>query len=122
RKVDFKNTVLIMTSNLGARQIVGQKHMGFVRQSDEAQTGYTEMRARVMEELKRAFNPEFLNRIDDVIVFHQLSKEVMKSIVEILLVQLTARLAAQDIEIELSAEAKDLLLEKGFDPYLGARP
>ncbi|HEV8480505.1 MAG TPA: ATP-dependent Clp protease ATP-binding subunit [Candidatus Eisenbacteria bacterium] len=122
RKVDFKNTVLIMTSNLGARQIVGQKHMGFVRASDEAQTGYADMRARVMEELKRAFNPEFLNRIDDIIVFHQLTKDDMKSIVDILLTQLTARLRAQDIDIELLPEAKDLLLEKGFDPYLGARP
>src|SRR5215470_3362614 len=122
RKVDFKNTVLIMTSNLGARQIVGQKHMGFVRASDEAQTGYADMRARVMEELKRAFNPEFLNRIDDIIVFHQLTKDDMKSIVDILLTQLTARLTAQDIDVELSDEAKGLLLEKGFDPYLGARP
>jgi len=122
RKVDFKNTVLIMTSNLGARQIVGQKHMGFVRASDEAQTSYTDMRARVMEELKRAFNPEFLNRIDDIIVFHQLTKENMKSIVEILVTQLTGRLAAQDIEIELTDSAKELLLEKGFDPFLGARP
>jgi ATP-dependent Clp protease ATP-binding subunit ClpC len=121
RKVNFKNTVLIMTSNLGARQIVGQKHLGFVR-SDEATTSYTDMRAKVMEELRRAFNPEFLNRVDDVIVFHQLNKENMREIVDILLGQLSTRLTSQQIELEVVEEAKELLLEKGFDPNLGARP
>jgi ATP-dependent Clp protease ATP-binding subunit ClpC len=121
RKVDFKNTVLIMTSNLGARQIIGGKQMGFYR-TDEATAGYADMRSRVMDELKRAFNPEFLNRIDDIIVFHQLTMPNMRQIVEILLGQLTGRLAAQEIDIELSEEAKELLLEKGFDPHLGARP
>jgi ATP-dependent Clp protease ATP-binding subunit ClpC len=121
RKVDFKNTVLIMTSNLGARQIVGQKHLGFVR-ADEDETNYIDMRSKVMEELKRAFNPEFLNRVDDVIVFHQLTKENMREIVDILLGQLSARLSSQHIDIEVTDEAKDLLLEKGFDANLGARP
>jgi ATP-dependent Clp protease ATP-binding subunit ClpC len=122
RKVNFKNTVLIMTSNLGARQIVGQKHMGFVRAAEESTIGYSDMKAKVMEELRRAFNPEFLNRIDDIIVFHQLTKEHMRQIIEILLRQLQGRLAQQGISIELTEGAKDLLLEKGFDPYLGARP
>jgi ATP-dependent Clp protease ATP-binding subunit ClpC len=121
RKVNFKNTVLIMTSNLGARQIVGQKHLGFVR-ADEQETNYVDMRSKVMEELRRAFNPEFLNRVDDVIVFHQLTKDNMKEIVEILIKQLSLRLSAQHIELEITDEAKDLLLDKGFDANLGARP
>jgi ATP-dependent Clp protease ATP-binding subunit ClpC len=121
RKVDFKNAVLIMTSNLGARQIVGQKHLGFVR-SDEQETSYVDMRAKVLEELRRAFNPEFLNRVDDVIVFHQLTRENMREIVDILLGQLSSRLKSQQIELEVTKEAKELLLEKGFDANLGARP
>jgi ATP-dependent Clp protease ATP-binding subunit ClpC len=121
RKVDFKNTVVIMTSNLGARQIVGQKQMGFSR-SDQAAASYADMRAKVMEELKRAFNPEFLNRVDDVMVFHQLTREHMWQIVEILIGQLSSRLEAQGMQVEIAPEAKEFLIGKGFDPNLGARP
>ncbi|MFN8588098.1 MAG: ATP-dependent Clp protease ATP-binding subunit [Candidatus Eisenbacteria bacterium] len=121
RKVDFKNTVIIMTSNLGGRQIVsGGKGLGF-KNVDSAQQ-FSAIKTTVQDELKRAFNPEFLNRIDDVIVFHTLSREHMKSIVEILLSQFSGRLKAQDIELEIAPEATDLLIDKGFDAALGARP
>jgi ATP-dependent Clp protease ATP-binding subunit ClpC len=121
RKVDFKNTVIIMTSNLGGRQIVsGGKGLGF-KQGDTSQQ-FSAIKNTVQDELKRTFNPEFLNRIDDVIVFHALTRENMKSIVEILLGQFSARLRTQEITLEISSEATDLLIDKGFDPALGARP
>ncbi len=121
RKVDFKNTVIIMTSNLGGRQIVsGGKGLGF-KNVDSAQQ-FSAIKTTVQDELKRAFNPEFLNRIDDVIVFHTLSRDHMKSIVDILLSQFSSRLKAQDIVLEIAPEATDLLIDKGFDAALGARP
>jgi len=121
RKVDFKNTVIIMTSNLGGRQIMtGGQKLGF-KQKDEAQQ-FSQIKSTVQDELKRAFNPEFLNRIDDVIVFHGLVRDHMKEIVNILLGQFSARLKTQDISLELSPEAVELLIDKGFDPTLGARP
>ncbi|MBK7368437.1 MAG: ATP-dependent Clp protease ATP-binding subunit [Candidatus Eisenbacteria bacterium] len=121
RKVDFKNTVIIMTSNLGGRQIVsGGKGLGF-KNVDSAQQ-FSAIKTTVQDELKRAFNPEFLNRIDDVIVFHTLSRDHMKSIVDILLTQFSARLKAQDIVLEIEPTATDLLIDKGFDAALGARP
>src|SRR5499427_7998654 len=121
RKVDFKNTVIIMTSNLGGRQIIsGGQKLGF-KQGDGAQQ-FSAIKSTVQDELKRTFNPEFLNRIDDVIVFHGLVRENMKEIVGILLVQFSARLKTQDIALELSPDAIELLIDKGFDPTLGARP
>ncbi|MBI5168935.1 MAG: ATP-dependent Clp protease ATP-binding subunit [Candidatus Eisenbacteria bacterium] len=121
RKVDFKNTVIIMTSNLGGRQIVsGGKGLGF-KNVDSAQQ-FSAIKTTVQDELKRAFNPEFLNRIDDVIVFHTLSRDHMKSIVDILLSQFSSRLKAQDIVLEIAPDATDLLIDKGFDAALGARP
>ena len=121
RKVDFKNTVIIMTSNLGGRQIIsGGKGLGF-KQAEGAQQ-FSAIKSTVQDELKRAFNPEFLNRIDDVVVFHSLTRENMKQIVEILLGQFGARLKAQEIQLEISTEAGDLLIDKGFDPAMGARP
>ncbi len=121
RKVDFKNTVIIMTSNLGGRQIVsGGQKLGF-KQVDGAQQ-FSQIKSTVQDELKRAFNPEFLNRIDDVIVFHALVRDNMKEIVNILLGQFSGRLKLQDITLELSPEATELLIDKGFDPALGARP
>jgi ATP-dependent Clp protease ATP-binding subunit ClpC len=121
RKVDFKNTVIIMTSNLGGRQIMsGGQKLGF-KQMDGAQA-FSSIKTTVQDELKKAFNPEFLNRIDDVIVFHALVREDMKQIVTILLGQFGARLKTQDITLELTQEASDLLIDKGFDPTLGARP
>ncbi|MEO6462813.1 MAG: ATP-dependent Clp protease ATP-binding subunit [Candidatus Eisenbacteria bacterium] len=121
RKVNFKNTVIIMTSNLGARQITGSKQLGFTR-SDEANQQFQQIKNTVTDELKRAFNPEFLNRVDDVIVFHPLTRGHMDQIVAILLSQLAERLATQDIQLDVSPEAVSFLVEKGFDPALGARP
>jgi ATP-dependent Clp protease ATP-binding subunit ClpC len=121
RKVNFKNTVIIMTSNLGARQITGGKQLGFSR-ADEANQQFQQIKSTVTDELKRAFNPEFLNRVDDVIVFHPLTRAHMDQIVQILLGQLTDRLRAQDMTIDVSREAVEFLIAKGFDPALGARP
>jgi ATP-dependent Clp protease ATP-binding subunit ClpC len=122
RRVDFKNTVIIMTSNLGGRQIVsGGRHLGF-KQAETSAAQFKEIKSTVQDELKRAFNPEFLNRIDDVIVFRALNREDMKNIVGILLGQLKERLRAQNIRLEITDDALDLLIEKGFDPSLGARP
>ena len=122
RKVDFKNTVIIMTSNLGGRQIVsGGRHLGF-KQAEGSAAQFKEIKSTVQEELKRAFNPEFLNRVDDVIVFRALQRTDMEAIVEILLGQLKERLSAQSIHLEVTPDAVGLLIDHGFDPTLGARP
>ena len=122
RRVDFKNTVVIMTSNLGGRQILsGGKHLGF-KQAEGSAAQFQSIKSTVHDELKRAFNPEFLNRIDDVIVFHALTRDDMRAIVGILLGQVKERLRAQDIHLDISSEAVELLIERGFDPSLGARP
>src|SRR5437870_521994 len=119
--VDFKNTVIIMTSNLGARDIQKGPGIGFAAAGDENVT-YEKMKDKVMEELKRSFRPEFLNRIDEVIVFHSLSREDVKAIVDLMMKRVREQLKAKDVEIELSDGAKELLAEKGYDPSLGARP
>src|SRR2546427_5740678 len=119
-QVDFKNTVIIMTSNLGTRDIQKGPGVGFAS-GNEALT-HDRMRDKVMEELKRSFRPEFLNRIDEVIVFHSLTRENVKAIVDLLLRRAREQLKAKDVEIELTDEAKNLLAEKGYDPALGARP
>src|SRR5213594_453893 len=119
--VDFKNTVIIMTSNLGTRDIQKGPGIGFAAHPDEKVT-YDKMKEKVLEELKRSFRPEFLNRIDEVIVFHSLSQENVKAIVDLMMKRLTEQLKAKDLEIELTDEAKNLLAEKGYDPALGARP
>ena len=122
RRVNFKNTVVIMTSNLGGRQILsGGKNLGF-KQAEGAVQQFAAIKSTVQDELKRAFNPEFLNRIDDVIVFHALTRDDMRSIVGILLGQVKERLRAQDITLEITPEAVELLVERGFEPSLGARP
>jgi ATP-dependent Clp protease ATP-binding subunit ClpC len=122
RRVDFKNTVIIMTSNLGGRQIVsGGRHLGF-KQAEGVAAQFQEIKSTVNEELKRAFNPEFLNRVDDVIVFHALTRDDMRSIVGILLRQVKERLSAQEIHLDITTEATELLVERGFDSALGARP
>jgi len=118
--VDFKNTVIIMTSNLGTRDIQKGTTLGFAT-SDETVT-YEKMKDKVMEELKRSFRPEFLNRIDEIIVFQSLSRENVKSIVDLMMKRVEDQLKSKDIEIELTEAAKDLLAEKGYDPTLGARP
>jgi ATP-dependent Clp protease ATP-binding subunit ClpC len=120
-QVDFKNTIIIMTSNLGTRDIQKGPGIGFAARPDEKMT-YEKMKDRVMDELKKSFRPEFLNRIDEVIVFHSLTQADVKQIVDLLMKRVTEQLKAKDLEIELTDAAKDVLAEKGFDPSLGARP
>jgi len=120
RKVDFRNTVLIMTSNLGTEILKKQGSLGFSSASVDAT--FDHMKAQLLDEVKRAFKPEFLNRIDEVIVFHPLSKEHLTKIVELEIKYLTARLMEQDITLNLDKAAKDLIVEKGFDQMYGARP
>jgi ATP-dependent Clp protease ATP-binding subunit ClpB len=121
RVVDFKNTVIIMTSNLGTRDIQKGTSIGFAAKANEEVT-YEKMKDRVMEELKRSFRPEFLNRIDEVIVFHSLTRQDVKSIVDLMMKRVREQLKAKDVDIELTDGAKNLLAEKGYDPSLGARP
>lgn len=122
RKIDFKNTVLIMTSNAGAQRIIEPKLLGFNAVSDE-EKDYKAMKDGVMEEVRQMFKPEFLNRIDETIVFHQLTKSDMTSIIEILLRDINKRLEEQmHITLSLSGEAKEVLVEKGYDKKYGARP
>ena len=120
-QVDFKNTIIIMTSNLGTRDIQKGPGIGFAARPDERMT-YEKMKDRVMDELKKSFRPEFLNRIDEVIVFHSLTQADVKQIVDLLMKRVTEQLKAKDLEIELTDAAKTVLAEKGFDPSLGARP
>jgi ATP-dependent Clp protease ATP-binding subunit ClpC len=119
RTVDFKNTVIIMTSNLGTRDL-RKKSIGF-RQEDDRET-YDKMREKVHEELKRHFRPEFLNRIDEVIVFHELLLEEVKQIVDLMLVRIRKQLATRGLDLVLTDDAKGFLGTKGYDPELGARP
>jgi len=120
RKVDFRNVVMIMTSNVGAELIRKTSSLGFKNQKEEL--SYQEMKDRLLEEVKRTFKPEFLNRIDDIIVFRPLSKEDLERIVEIEVGYVRDRLKEQNISLEVTAEAKEFLIEKGFDPVFGARP
>jgi len=121
RTVDFRNTVLIMTSNVGANLIQKTKVLGFEPVKDEAKD-YNEMKDRVLEELKRTFRPEFLNRIDEIIVFHSLNEEHIRAIVTLMLNEVNNRLTEKGVSIEVSDAAKDLLAKEGFDPMFGARP
>lgn len=122
RKVSFKNTILIMTSNAGAARIVDPKNLGFSAGSD-AKKDYEKMKSGVMEEVKRSFKPEFINRIDDIIVFHQLGNDHMKSIVNLLASDLYARCEAQmDIRLSMTSALKEHLVEKYADHKMGARP
>ena len=121
RVVDFKNTVIIMTTNLGSKDIGKSVATGF--QSTESGTmDYEEMKAHVNRELKQHFRPEFLNRVDDLIVFPQLSKPEVRQIVDLMIARLDKRLVEQNLSIELTDAAKELLADRGFDPVLGARP
>lgn len=123
RTVDFKNTVIIMTSNVGASTIKKQRTLGFASvSSNEEKNEYDKMKENVMEELKKTFRPEFLNRIDEIIVFHSLNKEHIKNIVTLMIGNLSKRLEQMNINIELDDKAKELLAEEGFDPLFGARP
>ncbi len=122
RKIDFKNTILIMTSNAGAESIISPKRLGFTSVDDE-QENYRFMKDRVMEEVKRIFKPEFINRIDEVMVFHPLNKENMKEIVSIMLKTINKRTKQQmGITLHVSEESREYLIDKGYDAKYGARP
>ncbi|MDZ7376551.1 MAG: ATP-dependent Clp protease ATP-binding subunit, partial [candidate division KSB1 bacterium] len=120
RRIDFKNTILIMTSNIGARQIRQGGGIGFAKGDEQAD--YESMKNRIMDEVKRVFNPEFLNRVDEIVVFRHLSKEDMVKIVDIVVEEMLEKVADRDIQIQLTKGAKEFIAEKGFDPVFGARP
>lgn len=120
-KVSFKNTVVIMTSNVGARLISKGQALGFMAHESE-EKDFQHMKETVMDEVKRHFNPEFINRIDDIIVFHSLNRDNARKILDIILTRVSKKLEAQDIVTILTDEAKDYLVEQGFDPNFGARP
>ncbi len=121
RVVDFKNTIIIMTTNLGTRDISRSLGLGFAN-TEDALSNYERMKGKVSDELKSHFRPEFLNRIDDIVVFHQLSEAEIIQIVDLMIHNLDDRLKAKDMGIELTPAAKALLAERGYDPLLGARP
>jgi ATP-dependent Clp protease ATP-binding subunit ClpC len=121
RRVDFKNTVIIMTSNLGAREIHKNNPLGFKKIDDEDLT-YDEIKNKVMSELKKAFRPEFLNRLDEVIVFHKLTRQEIYQIIDLMMTRISQALEIQGITLNLEETAKELLLVKGYDATMGARP
>ncbi len=122
RTVDFRNTILIMTSNIGAATISKGQVLGFGEPILEGGMDYGEMKSRVMGELKKVFRPEFLNRIDEVIVFHKLSRDQIMSIVELMMARIREQLKDRGLNVELTEEAKEFLVEVGYDPAMGARP
>lgn len=122
KTVNFKNTIIIMTSNAGASQIRKQKSMGFSLVEAGENYEYDKMKEALIEELKKTFKPEFLNRVDDIIVFRELGKEDIRQIIKIMLLNVSDRLRTQGINVSFKDEAEDLILEKGYDPIYGARP
>ncbi len=120
RKIDFRNTMIIMTSNVGADQLKKQGSIGF--KADESNTDYRQMKGRLLDEVKRAFKPEFINRVDDIIVFQRLSRENLITIIDLEISSFAHRLKDKEIEIHLDAKAKEFLINKGFDTTYGARP
>ncbi len=125
RRVDFRNSIIVMTSNIGAELIRKGTTMGFVSRTDEAkveQRSYESMKEKLLGELKKTFRPEFLNRIDSVVVFHALTKEHIRKIVDLMLSQVAKQLGEKDIKLEVTDAAKDFLGEKGYDEVFGARP
>jgi ATP-dependent Clp protease ATP-binding subunit ClpC len=121
RVVDFKNTVIIMTTNLGTRDINKSVNLGF-QQSGDAAGSYERMKAKVSDELKQHFRPEFLNRVDEIVVFPPLSQEQIVAMVDNMIAGVELRMKDRDMSLELTQGAKQLLAERGFDPVLGARP
>jgi ATP-dependent Clp protease ATP-binding subunit ClpC len=121
RVVDFKNTVIVMTTNLGTRDIAKSVSLGF-SQSNDTEGSYEKMKAKVSDELKQHFRPEFLNRVDEIIVFHQQSLADIERIVDLLVGEIEERLKDKDMDIELTPAAKTLIAKRGYDPVLGARP
>ncbi len=120
RKIDFRNTVLIMTSNIGTREIRDSKTVGF--DAEEAGGSFGSMKKRITDELKKLFNPELLNRLDETVVFHALDRNHIRQIIEILITDVAKRMAERGISFKLTDEAKDFLTEKGYEPAYGARP
>lgn len=120
RKIDFKNTIVIMTSNIGTAEIGKGDSLGFAK--DSTDVSYDKMKTRLLDETKKIFSPEFLNRIDEIIVFRQLDKEDMRKIVDILIAEVEERLSERKMMLELEESTKELLVEEGFDPEFGARP
>ncbi|AXI01376.1 ATP-dependent Clp protease ATP-binding subunit [Sporosarcina sp. PTS2304] len=120
RTVDFRNTVIIMTSNVGATELKKNRYVGF--NIGDGDSGYEDMKEKMLAELKKAFRPEFLNRVDDMIVFHSLEKEHLRQIVSLMANELSKRLAEQDIELVLTEAAMDKITDEGYDPEYGARP
>src|ERR1700704_3828415 len=121
RKVDFRHAIVIMTSNVGASEIAKNTGVGFTV-SDDTGLSYEDMKNRIMSDLKKVFRPEFLNRIDEVVLFHKLAKEEVKEIVDLMISRVRVQVAEHELQLELTEEAKDLLVEKGWDPSMGARP
>ena len=125
RRVDFRNSIIVMTSNLGSDLITRESGIGFSLKSDEAKTehqNYERMKGKVLDEVKRFFRPEFLNRIDATVVFHALSREHIHSIVDLMIALVRTELGDQKMDLEISDAARDYLAEKGYDPHFGARP
>jgi ATP-dependent Clp protease ATP-binding subunit ClpC len=125
RTVDFKNTVIIMTSNAGVEFIKRESAMGFAAKKDQAKTqksNYEDMREKVLAEVKKTFRPEFLNRLDEVIVFHELNESQLRQVVDLLAKDLEKRLADRKLTIEITESAKSWLAKEGYDPVYGARP
>ena len=122
RTVDFKNCVIIMTSNIGARLITDKKTLGFSSADTQTEKEYENTKKEVMAELKRGFRPEFINRIDEIIVFHKLTEEELIQIVDIMLEQIKNRINERNIKLEIDKSAKDLIIKKGTDVNYGARP
>jgi len=125
RRVDFRNSIIVMTSNVGAELIRKGTTIGFTARSDEAKTreeAYERMKEKLLAELKKTFRPEFLNRIDGVVVFHPLTKEHIRKIVDLMLAQVSQQLAEKEVKLEVTDAAKDFLGEKGYDEVFGARP
>ena len=121
RKIDFRNTIIIMTSNVGASTIKRQTALGFGAMTED-EADFEGMKGKILEEAKKHFRPEFLNRLDDLVVFHMLEKKDLNQIVDLEVNKLVKRLAEKEIALTLTAEARDFLSEKGFDPSYGARP
>ena len=123
RTVNFKNTVIIMTSNIGARLITDKKSLGFVNEQEENENNeYENTKKEVMEALKRELRPEFINRIDEIVVFHKLNDNEINQIIDIMLNNVTKRLEEQKIKVELEPDIKQLIAKKGVDKSFGARP
>ncbi|HPZ81351.1 MAG TPA: AAA family ATPase, partial [Candidatus Atribacteria bacterium] len=122
RVVDFKNSIIIMTSNLGARLITSQSNIGFTDKSSEGLMSYKDIKQKVTEEVKKVFTPEFLNRVDEIIVFRPLNQKEIEAIVDLLMKETRKRLGEHKMEIDLTPEARSLVAREGYDPNFGARP